>query len=108
LLYGKGAAFREAGFEVIYARAIGIGRVDVPAHSAEGDQLAAVGTRAVVFDDPRHPLETAVYATEHPAAGQQVVGPCLVVYPGQTAVVPPEAAAHTDEAANLHIKVGVR
>jgi N-methylhydantoinase A len=108
LLFGKGAAFREAGFEVIYARAIGIGRVDVPAHSAEGDQLTEVGTRAVVFDDPRVPLETAVYATEHPAAGQQVVGPCLVVYPGQTAVVPPGATAHTDEAANLHIKVGVR
>ncbi len=103
-LFGRGAAFREAGFEVLYVRATGTGELSLPVLPLAGDPLARHGSRKVVFDDPLHPIETPVYTTECPAPGQWVDGPCVIEYPGQTVVVPPGGIASTDELGNLFVK----
>jgi N-methylhydantoinase A len=100
-LFGKGAGFRLAGFEILAVRTIATRPLvrDLPA--VAGDPLRPVGVRDVWFDDPRAPAETQVYAVEHPAADQVAEGPCLITYPGQTAVVPPGSTARTDDLGNL-------
>jgi N-methylhydantoinase A len=105
-LFGRGAAFREAGFEVLYVRAIGTGKLSLPVVPLGRDEFILSGYRQIVFDDPRHPVETPVYSTEYPAPEQYVDGPCVIEYPGQTAVVPPGGKASTDELGNLFVKVG--
>jgi N-methylhydantoinase A len=96
-LYGAGSAFREAGFELLSLRVLASRALDGEVRPAAGDVLVAAGSRGVVFDDPAKPIECPVYRTTFPAPGQQVSGPCLVVFPGQTLVVPPGARARTDE-----------
>jgi N-methylhydantoinase A len=96
-LYGVGSAFREAGFELLSLRVLAARGLDGSVRSAARDALVAAGSRGVVFDDPAKPIECPVHRTAFPAPGQAVSGPCLVVFPGQTLVVPPGASAHTDE-----------
>jgi N-methylhydantoinase A len=47
-----------------------------------------------------------VYRTAFPAPGQELRGPCLVSFPGQTLVVPPGATARTDAAGNFVVELG--
>jgi N-methylhydantoinase A len=96
-LYGAGSAFREAGFELLSLRVLAARPLDGAIRTAPPDALVASGSRNVVFDDPAKPIECPVYRTAFPAPGQAVSGPCLVVFPGQTLVVPPDASARTDE-----------
>jgi N-methylhydantoinase A len=105
LLFGRGAAFRGAGFEVLSARATGIGTLTLPVTPSGNDPLHRAGTRRIVFDDPTHPVETAVYSTEYPAPAQYVEGPCVIEFPGQTVVVPPGGSARSDDSGNLLITV---
>ena len=107
-LFGRGAAFRETGFEVLSVRAIGTGKLTLPVTPSCGDLLTSIGLRPIVFDDPNQPVETAVYATAYPASGQSVKGPCVIEFPGQTVVVPPGGEARSDELGNLHVKVGYK
>ncbi len=104
-LFGRGAAFRAAGIEVLYVRAIGTGTLTLPYIPTGGDLLKPIGSRKIVFDDPTHPIETVVYATEYPAPAQYVEGPCVIEFPGQTVVVPPAGSARSDDAGNLHVLV---
>jgi len=104
-LFGRGAAFRAAGIEVLYVRAIGTGTLALPRIPSGRDPLKRVGSRKVVFDDPMLPVETTVYTTEYPAPAQSVEGPCVIEFPGQTVVVPPSGSAHSDDAGNLHVLV---
>jgi N-methylhydantoinase A len=104
-LFGAGAAFRQAGFEILYVRAAGTADAGEVPRPASGTKLRVAGVRDVVFDDPATPVATSVYRTEFPAAGQRVEGPCLVELPGHTAVVPPGARAVTDEHGNLHVSL---
>ncbi len=104
-LFGRGAAFRAAGFEVISVRAIGSGRLSLPVSSRGKDPLTLIGSRLIVFDDPLQPLEAAIYTTEYPGPEQHIEGPCVVEFPGQTVVVPPGASAESDVLGNLHVKL---
>ncbi len=83
-LFGKGAAFPEAGFEIVSVRADGIGRLPASDHEMLGERCRAIGSRLVVFDDPLRPVETTVYAATFPAAGESINGPALVEFPGHT------------------------
>ncbi|MFC8511835.1 hydantoinase/oxoprolinase family protein [Streptomyces sp. NPDC057257] len=100
-LFGAGAAFREAGFEILSVRVMLTARLTAGARPTPSDPLVAAGTRTVVFDDPGQPCECPVWTTAFPAPWQHIEGPCLVVYPGQTLVVPPGATGRTDELGNI-------
>ncbi len=103
-LFGRGAAFAKAGFEIISVRAVGTAALPPPGAAAAGMPLVAARTRKVVFDDPREPLDTAIYLTTRPRAGATVAGPAIVEFPGQSVVVPPGARATADEFGNLHVE----
>lgn len=105
-LFGAGSAFREAGLEVLSARVIATVPLAVTASPKPSGDLVIAGSRAVVFDDPGEPIECAVWHTEFPAAGHHLEGPALVVYPGQTLVVPPGATARTDDLGNFVVHAG--
>lgn len=103
-LYGQGAGFRAAGFEVLSVRAIATRALDRAATPPAGDPLEHVGERDVWFDDPARPARSAIYTVEHPADGQSVEGPCLIEYPGQTLVVPPGSTATSDAFGNFVVR----
>ena len=103
VLFGHGAAFSRAGYEILALRAVGKGALPPPALAAEGEPLAFVKTRKVVFDDPKAPVETAIYLTSYPAPGATVEGPCIIEFPGQSVVVPPRSKATADQYGNLHV-----
>jgi N-methylhydantoinase A len=102
-LFGRGAGFSQAGFEVLAIRTIGNGSLRPPGTSMKGDRLVASGARRVVFDDPKRPLDSAIYRIEFPAPGEQAAGPCIIEYPGQSVVVPPGSVARADQHGNLHV-----
>ncbi len=102
--FGRGAAFREAGFEIVSIRVTATARTEAHGRVTHGEQLQVAGTRPVVFDDPDAPLETVVYAVELPAEGQSVDGPALVEFPGHTVVIPPEWRGVTDGFGNLALE----
>jgi N-methylhydantoinase A len=100
-LFGAGAAFREAGFELLSARVMMTARLAPGAQPRPADPLAAAPSRTVVFDDPAHPVSCPVWTTAFPAPGHELTGPALVAYPGQTLVIPPGTSARTDEQGNF-------
>jgi len=102
-LFGRGAGFSQAGFEILAIRTIGHASLRPPAAAFKGDRLVASGTRKVVFDDPKRPVDASIYRIEYPAAGAHAVGPCIIEYPGQSVVVPPSSVAQSDEFGNLHV-----
>jgi N-methylhydantoinase A len=102
-LFGRGAGFSQAGFEILAIRTIGHGSLRPPNTAMSGERLVASGSRKIVFDDPKNPTEAKVYRIEFPAAGEQVAGPCVIEYPGQSVVVPPGGVARADEHGNLHV-----
>lgn len=103
-LFGKGAAFREAGFEVTAVRAIGTGSLGTMKAPGGGEPLKHLGSRKTIFEDPRKPLVADVYAADYPKAGQAVEGPCVVEFPGSTLVVPPGSVASSDKLGNLQVR----
>jgi N-methylhydantoinase A len=100
-LFGRGAGFRLAGFELLGVRAVATRALPRDVVAPSGQQFELIDIRDVWFDDPVEPLETPVYRVAYPAANQRLSGPCLVKYPGQTAVLPPGATAETDDLGNL-------
>ena len=102
-LFGRGAAFSKAGYELLSVRVVGAGALPPPALATEGEVLKPAGRRMVVFRDPRGPVETAIYRTSFPKAGAEVPGPAIIEFPGQSVVVPPRARARADGFGNLHI-----
>ncbi|GAA2331527.1 hydantoinase/oxoprolinase family protein [Dactylosporangium salmoneum] len=104
-LFGKGAGFREAGFEILSVRAVVTAPAPLPTASGAGDVFEFSGTRPVVFDNADMPADTAVYAAERPAAEQTITGPSLLQLPGCVVVVPPDATATTDGAGVIHVRM---
>jgi N-methylhydantoinase A len=100
-LFGAGSAFPEAGFEILSVRVLVTARLAAGGRPVPADPLLPAGARQVVFDDPQAPLDCLVWTTGFPAPDQSVDGPCLVVFPGQTLVVPAGARARTDELGNF-------
>ncbi|MDO5684200.1 MAG: hypothetical protein Q4G46_15425, partial [Propionibacteriaceae bacterium] len=108
-LFGKGAGFREAGFEILSVRSVASRHTEVGGgRGSGGDPFVQTGTRGVIFDYPHAPDETAVYSCRWPAGGQQLAGPALINLPGCVLVVPPGGSATTDDAGNIHVKVGTK
>lgn len=103
-LFGAGSAFREAGLEVLSVRILLTAHLAASAPPDPSGALIPGGTRSVVFEDPSTPVECPVWFTEFPAEGHRVAGPALIVYPGQTLVIPPAATAHTDKFGNFVVR----
>ncbi|MDB5407372.1 MAG: 5-oxoprolinase [Rhodospirillales bacterium] len=103
-LFGRGAAFANAGYELLSVRAMGTGMLPPPAPATEGEALTRIGTRNVVFRDAGTPLATAIYHTSFPEPGAVVAGPAIIEFPGQSVVVPPDATATADGFGNLHVR----
>jgi N-methylhydantoinase A len=105
-LYGKGAGFREAGFEVLSVRAVAAQASRVETSATSGEPFEVREVRPVYFDDPDAPEQTTVYSCRWPAPDQLVTGPCLIQLPGCVVVVPPGGNAVTDDNGAIHVKVG--
>jgi len=103
-LFGRGAAYSSAGIELVSIRAVGTCALPAPARVAEGTPLKRIGTRQVVFRDPDKPLDTAIYSTIYPQAGESATGPAIIEFPGQSLVVPPGTIASADAHGNLHVR----
>jgi N-methylhydantoinase A len=103
-LFGRGATYTHAGFEIISARAIAHGSLPPPASKARGEKLRRSGSRRVVFDDPSRPVDAAIYRTTFPPPGR-VKGPAIIEFPGQSVVIPPRGIATADRHGNLHVSV---
>lgn len=106
MLFGPGSSFREAGFEVLSVRTVATGFLPKFEVSPPTDRLQQSGAREVVFEDPDSPLKVPVFRTTRPAPDQGLRGPALIVYPGQTAVIPPGAEMTVDRFGNLTIQLG--
>lgn len=104
-LWGKGAGFKEAGFEILSVRSVAALPAADLAGAGHGDKFESLGTRPVVFDDPDNPDDATVYEVRWPAAGQEVSGPALISLPGCVVVIPPDSWATTDELGLIHVKV---
>jgi N-methylhydantoinase A len=102
-LFGRGAAFSKAGYELLSVRAVGIGALPPPTLATKGDPMKLTATRRVVFSDALNPVEAAVYRTSFPEANASIAGPAIVEFPGQSVVVPPGARASTDQFGNIHV-----
>lgn len=104
-LFGHGASYSGAGYEILSVRVSGTGALPPPAITTAGDDLKPMKSRKVVFEDPSAAVETAIYRTMFPKAGTSVMGPCIIEFPGQSVVVPPAAIAKADKFGNLHIRL---
>jgi N-methylhydantoinase A len=102
-LFGRGAAFSNAGYEILSVRVMGSAALAPPVAAAKGDPLVSHKSRKVVFSDPRRPVDTAIYLTTFPEAGATVDGPAIIEFPGQSVVVPPGMTARADNFGNLHV-----
>ena len=104
VLFGHGAAFSQAGYEILSVRAVGTSALPPPALTGTGEPLTFLKTRKVIFRDPNVAVETAIYQTSFPEAGSSLEGPAIIEFPGQSVVVPPGSKATADEFGNLHVR----
>jgi len=106
MLYGEGAAFREAGIELVTFRASATGitpKVALRSYARDGiDPSAALrDTRPVFFDKYGDFVPTKVFDGHKLRAGNIVEGPAVIEYAGTTVVVHPDKRAGLDEYLNL-------
>lgn len=104
-LFGRGAAFSNAGYELISVRVMGAGALPPPALATKGERFEPRGKRGVVFRDAKTPVETAIYRTSFPKDGETAQGPAIIEFPGQSVVVPPGAHAKADSFGNIHVRL---
>jgi N-methylhydantoinase A len=103
-LFGRGASFSQAGYEILGIQVAATAHLPPPSIAGAGEPLVKAKTRMVVFDDPAKPVETVIYKTSYPPPGTQADGPCIIEFPGQSVVVPPNYKASADKYGNLHVK----
>lgn len=103
-LFGRGASFAQAGYEILGIQVAATAHLPPPSIAGAGEPLRKLKSRMVVYDDPRTPVETAVYHTSYPPPGSQAEGPCIIEFPGQSVVVPPNYTASADKFGNLLVK----
>jgi N-methylhydantoinase A len=104
VLFGHGAAFSQAGYEILSVRAVGTSTLPPPPLTGKGEPLTLLKTRKVTFRDPHAAVETAIYQTSFPKADTSVEGPAIIEFPGQSVVIPPGARATADGFGNLHVR----
>jgi N-methylhydantoinase A len=105
-LFGRGATFTAAGFEVMGVRVTALGALPPPRMVNEGRPLQASGVRRILFDLKAGPVETEIWRTNFPPPGTRVQGPAIIEFPGQSVVVPPGGHAEADAIGNLHVSIG--
>jgi N-methylhydantoinase A len=105
LLFGRGAAFSNAGYELISVRVMGTGALPPPALATKGEAFEPRGKRPVVFRDAKTPVDTAIYRTSFPKEGEAAIGPAIIEFPGQSVVVPPGASAKADRFGNIKVRL---
>ena len=105
-LFGRGATFARAGYEILGARVTAMGKLDPPAGASGGEALVESGRRAVIYDLAGGAVETRIYRTSFPPPDTSVTGPAIIEFPGQSVVVPPGATARADAQGNLHVTFG--
>lgn len=103
-LFGRGAAYSQAGYELLSVRAVGYGMLPPSDFETKGDSPKLIGTRKVIFRDPQKSVDTDIYTTTLPKKDVILKGPCIIEFPGQSVVVPPDAQAKADEYGNLHVR----
>lgn len=106
MLYGEGAAFREAGIELVTFRASAVGvmpKVALKSFPEDGKDPspALKGTRPIFFDKHGDFVSTRVFDGDRLQAGNIVEGPAVVEYVGTTVVVHPGKRAKLDEYLNV-------
>lgn len=106
MLYGEGAAFREAGIELVTFRASATGvtpKVALKGYPRDGSDPSAAlrDTRPVFFDKYGDFVPTRVFDGHKLHAGNIVDGPAVIEYAGTTVVVHPDKRARLDEYLNL-------
>ena len=69
-----------------------------------GEPLRPGGSRKVVFDDPSERPSTPPSWRIVSFAATPVEGPCIIEFPGQSVVVPPNSGARADALGNLHVR----
>ena len=109
-LYGKGAAFREAGIEITTFRVDAVAPVVKPAlrryESNGSDTVSAlVGERRVYFNEVGDYATTRVYMAERLSAGAVIEGPAIIEHPGTTIVIGPTQRGRIDEFLNTIIEI---
>ena len=103
-LFGRGAAFSNAGYEILSVRAVGYSALPPPALATKGEPLARLKTRPVIFRDHKTPVETVIYKTVFPESGAAIEGPAIIEFPGQSVVIAPGSKATADTLGNLHVR----
>lgn len=96
-LFGRGAGFARAGYEIMSARAVASGTLAPPTGGEQGAAIRQVGSRPVLFDFSDGWLETTIYATDFPPPDTRIEGPAIIEFPGQSVVIPQGAVATGDE-----------
>ena len=66
-LFGQGATYTLAGFEVVGARVTATGQLPPPAMVASGEGIALVGRRPILFDIKAGSVDTAIWRTAPPS-----------------------------------------
>jgi N-methylhydantoinase A len=105
-LFGKGAGYREAGFEILSVRAVAAHHAAVATSSTSSQPFEVRSRRPVIFGNPGVPEDTVVYGCDWPRAGQVVTGPCMIQLPGCVVAVPPGGSATTDDLGAIHVTMG--
>ncbi|MBI4445833.1 MAG: hydantoinase/oxoprolinase family protein [Acidobacteria bacterium] len=108
MLYGKGAAFKEAGVEIITFRIMASARTPKPvlkrSQPTSSDSWQALKSRRMAFFRPSGGFtETPIYDSEKLRAGHELTGPAIVESATTTIVIPPGRKGRVDEYLNFII-----
>jgi N-methylhydantoinase A len=107
-IFGKGAGFEAAGYEILTFRVIGSVDPGKPqnalsAYATANSPIAALkGTRPVFFGDTF--ITTSIYAGDKLSAGHQIRGPAVIERMGDTIVIPPGYEAAVDRYGNIQVR----
>lgn len=104
-LFGVGATYAKAGYEILSVRAVGTGVLTPPALASRGVRPSAGKPRRVAFNSATDVHECAVWHATVPSEGWSTVGPAIIEFTGQSVVVPPGASASADKLGNLHVRL---
>ena len=108
-LYGKGAAYREAGVEITTFRVDAVGRMPKPElrqYKTEktDPSSAGIGERNVYFAEKGTFVQTKIYKGPDISAGGRIDGPAILEYPGTTVVIGPRQRGTMDSRLNIVIQ----
>ena len=105
-----GHAAPDEPLELVNVRLTAVGaraKIEFPRVGGDGRE-AKLGTRSVYLDDPRTPVECAVYRRERLAPGVTIAGPCVIEEYASTTVLFEGDSLTLADTGELIISVGAR